>query len=788
LVAGTTGSGKSELLRTLIAGLALANRPTDVSFVLIDYKGGSAFDICAALPHVCGLVTDLDDALADRALRSLEAELRHRETELRAHGASDLVAYRAIDGVPPLARLVVVIDEFAALAAELPTFLSALVGIAQRGRSLGVHLVLATQRPGAAVSDDIRANTNLRIALRVLDGAESSDVVGDTSAARIARSAPGRAVIRTGTDERVVVQSARCTGPGRANRTALVDVRQFAPAGVAVRAAEAVVDDLMLAPVSTTELAGAVDAARQANDLLGFAPPRRPWLDPLSAVIPPASLPSGMVALADDPDRQRQIPLGWERHAGHLLLFGTVGSGTTTALATLALALAAEPAGRVHVYVMDMGVGDLAPLARLANVGAVVRATERERLRRLIAHLRNEVERRRDDGERDRQSRPNIVALIDGIGTLRSLFDGPAGFTVLDELDQLVAAGPEVGVTIAASADRVGAVPLSMVSGISQRWVFRLADQHDAALVGVRRPPASGAPPGRAVAQPSGLTVQLAWPGADLASAVAALGRRSTRRSGSDRASYPLPVTPPPIGTLPVVVAPSSLPASRLDADGTWSLAIGIADRDLSPACLVIHPGDHVLVCGPPRSGRTSALALIAAAIDAAIDDADLSAGLDAGVHLVALTARRSSLTTDARFDCSFVNVAELAAHVDVLDAERAVAVFVDDADLIEDSGGVMARLVQRDRTRLVIAARPDGLRSAYGHWTQLVRRSRLGLLLRPQLDLDGDLFAVTLPRRELVEAAPGRGYLVADGQHLLVQVAYGSHKLDDAGAACSTQ
>ena len=176
----------------------------------------------------------------------------------------------------------------------------------------------------------------------------------------------------------------------------------------------------------------------------------------------------------------------------------------------------------------------------------------------------------------------------------------------------------------------------------------------------------------------------------------------------------------------------------------------------------MVHPGDHVLVCGPARSGRTSTLALIAAAV----------AHADAVAHLVALMTRRSSLATDARFNHCFANVGELAAHIDELDPECAVAVFVDDADLIEDSGGLMARLLQRDKTRFVIAARPDALRAAYGHWTQLVRRSRLGLLLRPQLDLDGDLFGVGLPRRELVDPAPGRGYLVADGQHQLVQVA----------------
>ena len=169
LVGGTTGSGKSELLRSLVAALAAHADPTQLTFVLMDYKGGAAFDECARLPHTVGMVTDLDEQLGERALRAMEAELRHRERQLRAAGADNLSEYVRLGTGEPMPRLVVVIDEFATMASELPDFLSALVGIAQRGRTLGVHLILATQRPSGAVNDNIRTNTNLRVALRVQD-------------------------------------------------------------------------------------------------------------------------------------------------------------------------------------------------------------------------------------------------------------------------------------------------------------------------------------------------------------------------------------------------------------------------------------------------------------------------------------------------------------------------------------------------------------------------------------------------------------------------------------------
>ena len=216
LIGGTTGSGKSELLRSLVAGMAARVDPEHLVFVLVDYKGGSAFDECSRLPHVVGLVTDLDEQLAERALRSLEAELRHRERTLRDAGAPDLPTYLRAGSIRgPLPAVVVVIDEFATMATELPDFLGALVGIAQRGRSLGVHLLLATQRPSGAVNANIKANTNLRIALRVQDASDSTDIVDRPSASTISRTTPGRAYLRRGPTDVVLAQTALATAPRR---------------------------------------------------------------------------------------------------------------------------------------------------------------------------------------------------------------------------------------------------------------------------------------------------------------------------------------------------------------------------------------------------------------------------------------------------------------------------------------------------------------------------------------------------------------------------------------------
>ncbi len=212
------------------------------------------------------------------------------------------IAAPAPDDVLP--RLVVVIDEFATLVSEQPDFLHALVGIAQRGRSLGVHLILATQRPSGVISDDIRANTNLRIALRLLDAADALDVVGDHAPAVIPRGLAGRAVMRLGPGEVLSFQTARCTTPR---------------------------------PSGESELDHVGRGRTYRKRLVGAGPVAAPWLAPLPVQLPVDhdSVERGIVGLVDEPDAQRVMPLRWSLHDGHLLLVGASGSGVTSALVLL---------------------------------------------------------------------------------------------------------------------------------------------------------------------------------------------------------------------------------------------------------------------------------------------------------------------------------------------------------------------------------------------------------------------------------------------------------------------
>ncbi len=769
LVGGTTGSGKSEFLRSLVAGLAARNDPTRLTFILIDFKGGAAFATCERLPHTIGTVSNLDEQLADRALRALEAEMDYRQRVFAAagEGIDNLDAYLATDPEVPMPRLLLVVDEFAMLAKEYPDVLSSLVSVAAVGRTLGVHMILATQRPAGVVNEDILANTNLRVALRVQSRDDSVNVVGVPTAAAIGRSQMGRAFVKLGQDDITPVQTALVTGRSEAQHATLVDVRPLAFGADPERRAAPVDED---APADLDLL---IDAIVAANDELGYAPPRPVWPEPLGERVELVATRSRgadepravgavvgssvQVALADDPDGQRQLPAGWDLDRGNLLLMGIPGSGTSTTLASLALTLTTEHhPDDLDLVVLDLGSGDLAPLAQLPHTAAYVGsgAAAREQQVRLLKYLRAELDRRRAGAGPHRRT----VVLVDGLAVLKEEYDDFEGIKLLDGLYRAWSDGPEVGLWCAATTTRAKAVPSAIDEVTTQKWLFRLADAYDYAAAGVPAKFAPAAVAGRCVIAETRLQAHVATPSSSLVDAVALVAGRWGPVSGK----------PTVVGRLPGSVTVAELGVHGELGAEPWRIPIGVRESDLAPAVLESYEGEHVLVAGPPRSGKSTLLLAIAETLRAG--------AAAAGVPLEVWGAggRRSPLPQGGLDRC-VIRDDGLAA---MLAAARVhpgpLVLLVDDAEQFEDADQAFAGLLAARTTGLTVVAagRADDLRSLYSHWTKTVRKSRSGVLLQPHLDFDGELLGVSLPRSSPVPLTVGRGYLAGGGAVELLQTA----------------
>jgi S-DNA-T family DNA segregation ATPase FtsK/SpoIIIE len=784
LVAGTTGSGKSELLRSVVAGLAASLDSDHLNFVLIDYKGGSAFAQCADLPHTVGMVTDLDEHLGARALRALEAELHYRETRLRDAGASDLKQYLQ-DGHPePLPRLLVIIDEFATMAAELPDFIDSLVGIAQRGRSLGVHMILATQRPGGAVNDNIRANTNLRVSLRVQEAAESSDIIGVPLAAQIGRRQAGRGYVRLGASDVFPFQAALVTGVTRKDESTSVGLSRLVFGPNPLLRDELPEAAKPAAPEGPSDLERLVAAAAEAASLSGLAEPRRPWPEELPALVTLDALRAeaggetaavvgtgAPFALADEPDRQRRALFSWSPTSGNFFVCGVTGSGATTTLASIAISLAKTyRPEKLWFYGLDFGTQSLAPLTGMPHCGGIVGPSDRERQFRLVRWLGEELDRRRrhiaasgatriDPGDPNSPF-PTIVLLIDNYGALHSAWEDSTGTAVRDLLVRTIADGPGLGVVAAIAADRPLSLPGNISSVTPNKIALRLAEPSDLSFFGLNPREVGKLGVGRGIDAATKLEIQVAVPHPEgLADAVT--GVAATEGTVDDT------LRPPAIGTLPDDV-PASLIQDSLRLDETeWFLPLGVGDNTLGPTGLRLLDSEHAFVIGPPRSGKSTVLDAVASMVGNMRPD----------VVITAIGMRRSPVHDAPEIKHVVRTSEELKEAVARITQDTAAPqlVLIDDADALDDDfEGTLAGLVGTSRPdlHLVVAARPDPIRSNYGHWTARVRTSRQGLALRPNLDQDGNLLGTMFPRGGPTTFESGRGYLVAEGVSQLFQAA----------------
>lgn len=785
LVGGTTGSGKSELLQTMVVSLAAEYPPSRVGFLLVDYKGGAAFKDVQRLPHCVGVVTDLNEHLTRRVLQALDAEIRRREELLGEAGARDLTELRLASPDDAPEDLVIVVDEFATLAKEIPEFVEGVVDIAARGRSLGLRLVLATQRPAGVVNDRIRANVGVRIALRLNDEADSIDVIGQRDAAHIPRGVPGRAHLKVHR-QLTEFQSAYVGGLVRGGAAA-VQVRDVGAGSPAPSVTDRV--------TTTTVLEAVVDATLKVGRLGRWRPPHVPWLPALPGTVTVGDLSSRVstvsrwstpFGLADLPRRQSQPVVAFDlaRHQS-LLVFGTSRSGKTTALRTIAAGLmtTAGP-DLLHVYGLDFAGHGLQVLAAAPHCGGVVGADDPGRVARLLRRLTLLVEERKqamaaagltgfDDLERTTGAPvPRVLVVLDGYAAAVGALERLDGGRLLERLERLIPDGPAAGVHFLITADRRAAVPTALTSVVTTRLVLRMAERDEYTLLGVESSAARSAllPPGRGFIQGSTEVQVAVVAGADADVEHRALADMAVLARQSSTGQAPL------VSAMPATVAGTALPAP----ESPWVLPYAVGDADVTPVALDLSEG-HALVTGPPRSGRTSLLETLATS----------ALGSPSPVALALISPRRRREAERIAWDLAPVDATdptELAKGVAAISAllaqGRRVLCLVDDADALPDAASTaLEQLAGRGRDeplRMVAAVDNRWALRAYSGVVPELRRAKSGVLLMPDTELDGDLLGVRLrPALEQL-GTPGRGFHVSRGAYELIQVAH----FDDDGAA----
>lgn len=782
LVGGTTGSGKSEFLQAWVLGMAAEYSPDRVTFLFVDYKGGSAFADCVSLPHCVGLVTDLSPHLVRRALTSLRAELHFREHLLNRKKAKDLLELekRGDPDSPP--ALVLVIDEFAALAGEVPEFVDGVVDIAQRGRSLGIHLIMATQRPAGVIKDNLRANTNLRIALRMADESDSSDVVGVKDAAHFDPSIPGRGLAKTGPGRLQTFQSAYAGGwtsrePDRPGID-VTELRFGAEARWEEPGRSDVDESRDLGPTDQQRLVASIIAA---SDTAHIPAPRRPWQDELATAYDLGKLRQRtdaqlLLGVSDLPEQQLQLPVYFNPDVdGHLVVYGTGGSGKSTVLRTLATASAITPrGGPVEVYGLDFGGGSLRMLQDLPHVGAVIHGDDTERVVRLMRQLKQELESRGPRyaeanassivDYRQLANRPNerrILLLIDGFQNFRQDFEIPAGRSQwYNVFADIISGGRQVGMHVAFTADRTGSVPSSISSSVQRRVVLRLADETAYAMVDVPGDIlSSSSPAGRAIIDGEETQIAVLGGSSSLSDQSAATKELAAamRRAGV-------------IPAQPIRSLPKEYPVDELPTRVGAFPAIGLSDEDLGPTGIEL--AGTFLIAGPPASGRTTALLGMVESISR----------FDPEIRLYYIGNKRSVVGRHPAFLSSATTIEDAAALAKELlaaivdpDTDGTIAVVVEQiADFLQtpaDNPIVdMIRAIKRSDHFIVAEAESSSWSSS---WPLLgeFKNARRGLLLQPET-IDGDVVLKTsLPRMQRAEFPQGRGVLVSGGKFVRVQL-----------------
>jgi S-DNA-T family DNA segregation ATPase FtsK/SpoIIIE len=622
LCVGATGSGKSEFLRTLALGLIATHPPEALNLVLVDFKGGATFLGFERLCHTAAVITNLSDEahLVARMRDALAGEMTRRQEMMRAAGnlsnVGDYEAARVAGApIPPLPALLIIVDEFSELLSQQPDFAELFVAIGRVGRSLGMHLLLASQRLDEGRLRGLESHLSYRICLKTFSASESRAVLGTSDAYELP-AVPGMAYLKSPSGELTRFHTAFVSGrptrrpPARGSEVTSVMPTLFTAATASPpRVGESTAVD----KAPRTVLASVLDQLSSRG-----TPAHRVWSPPftvspsLDAVLrsaprlAPLAVPIGLV---DKPFEQRRDPLIVDLGGagGNVAVVGGPRAGKSTTLRTMVLALAATHAPLdVRVYGLDFGGGALSQTRALPHVGSVAGRHEPDLVRRIVAELRALVHRRQEQRRLGGPDSPNVDSrgevflVVDGWATVRQEFDG------LEETITTVAAqGLSVGVHVVLAASRWTEIRPALKDLVGTRIELRLGDPTDSEMDRTRARLLADCPPGRGITR-GGQELVIALPRLDGASTTG-LDAALFEAARSLRARHP-GVSTPPVELLPAMVSHETVLASAAASAPAKSLVIGLGETDLRPLAIDFAEQSHLLILGESGAGKTAAL------------------------------------------------------------------------------------------------------------------------------------------------------------------------------------
>ena len=816
---GATGSGKSEMLRTLITALALSHPPEDLSMVLVDYKGGAAFAPFAGLPHVAGIIDNLadDPQLTERARASINGEVVRRQELLRDAGSSPSIShYRELRAgrpdLPPLPHLFIVIDEFGELLTAEPDFIDLLITIGRIGRSIGVHLLLSSQRIEAGKLRGLDTYLSYRIGLRTFSESESSVVLDSPDAFHLP-AIPGYGYLKVDTSVYRRFRSGYVSGPvpsenipapeaedGRAQPLLLPTYNGLAKSEETVEGEE----ELTRPDVGRALVDECVDRLRAANREV-----RPVWLPPLPARLALSRVLSDEDAitrtdgavlvpmgLIDHPAKQRQQPwlLDLNRGGGHVAVLGAPQSGRSTFLRTLAASIALTSTPReMSVYGMDLSGGGLLRIEGFPHVGGVATRAHRDRLLRLLEELQGMLAlRERVFRERSLDSlamlraqhaagripelvSADVVLLVDGMSQLRTDFE-----ELEDSLIALLQRGGSFGIHVVLAMTRWNDLRMRDQPLVGTRLELRLNDPADSVIGRKLAQTIRPGQPGRLLTEDS-LFAQVALPVLDdtddgqLGEALETLAARTAQSWQGPAAA--------PIRLLPLDFAPAELPDVLEEPD---LLPFGLRQDTMEPALLELGARDqHLLVYGDTRSGKTTLLrGLVRSLLERLSPEELVLAVMDmrgdiAGEVPEPYLGGHASNAVEAR-NLSAAIAAELQKRATDPAAKLAgprIVVVADDYDILASGGTEPLKPLlpylpsARDLRMHVLLTRPvaGASRAMYDVAMQTVRDTGGSTLILSGERSEGQI----LPQVYAEQMVPGRGKFVRRGERpRIVQVA----------------